>query len=54
MASKQVIETNKLKIGSSGATALYVGGTESKYAVMTDSAKSQTVIYDKVTYIKVG
>ena len=50
MASKSVIETNKLKVGSSGMTGLYVGSTESKYAVMTDSAKTQTVIYDKVTY----
>ncbi len=50
MASKQIIETNKLKVGSNGAKGLYVGNVESKYAVMTDSAKAQTVIYDKVTY----
>ena len=50
MASKQVIETNKLKIGSSGMTGLFVGSGESKYAVVTDSAKTPTVIYDKVTY----
>lgn len=50
MASKQVIETNKLKIGSGESKGLFVGNTESYYAVITDSAKTPTVIYDKVTY----
>ena len=50
MANKQAIETNKLNIGSSTSRGIYVGSTESKYVVMTDSAKAQTVIYDKVTY----
>ncbi len=50
MASKDVIETNKLKIGSGSTKGLYVGSAESKYAVLSDSAKSQTVIYDKVHY----
>ena len=50
MASKQVIETNKLKIGSGASKGLYVGNTESFYAVITNSAKTKTVVYDKVTY----
>ena len=50
MATKDIIETNKLSVGSSGMTGLYVGSNESRYAVLTDASSAKTVIYDKVTY----
>lgn len=50
MASKQVIETDRLYIGSDDISGLYVGNTESKYAAITDSDGALTTIYDKVTY----
>ena len=50
MPSKQVIETDRMKPAGLDAKGLYVGGTESKYAVITDEQRNKTVLYDKVTY----
>jgi len=50
MASKQVIETDRINIGAKATQGLYVGSSESKYVVLSDSACSQTVLYDKVNY----
>lgn len=53
MTNKDVIETNKLYVGTGGTVdGLYIGGasSESRYAVLTNADAQQTVIYDKVRY----
>ena len=53
MSKKDVIETNKLYVGTGGTIdGLYIGSPtdESRYAVLTDDNAQKTVIYDKVEY----
>ncbi len=53
MTSKDIIETNKLYVGTGGTIGgLFIGSStaESKYAVLTDDSAQKTVIYDKVHY----
>lgn len=53
MSKKDIIETNKLFVGTGGTmNGLFIGSStaESRYAVLTDENAQKTVIYDKVEY----